>query len=399
MGRLFWKFFFFIWLAQLTTIAGISTTFWLERSAREQSWSAGIDGPRASARPGVPGARQGPGGPDDRPAHAGPPPREDSVTPGAHAPGPPPGRGGPRPGPSMPLVPLVAALLASLLFAGLLAWYFSTPIRSLRAALAAVAQGHLETQIGPRMGTRRDELADLGRDFDRMTAQLRMLMAGQRRLLHDVSHELRSPLARMQMAIGLLRQQPDKIEAALERLERETVSMDRLVGELLTLARLEAGVMGALDEAFELDDVLAGIADDAGFEAAASGRHFERQGRTRLRMRGRAELLHRAIENVVRNALKHAPAGSAVQLVVTQHPDHVCLQVLDRGPGAPEAMLQTIFEPFCRGASPSDSDGHGLGLAIARRIIEAHGGSIRATNRSDGGLCVEITLPAQADRG
>ena len=161
------------------------------------------------------------------------------------------------------MLPISIGILASLGFSALLAWYLAKPIRHLRGAFDAAAAGKLDTRIGPRMGRRRDEIADLGRDFDRMAHQLQILLGSQRRLLHDVSHELRSPLARLQAAIGLARQQPEKLDASLDRIERESGRLDELVGELLTLSRLEAGMSGAADEEVDLVELVAGIADDA----------------------------------------------------------------------------------------------------------------------------------------
>lgn len=371
MGRLFWKFFFFIWLAQLTTIAAVSTTFWLGHRAQEERLAQLVRNPppspelRPDGRPFPPGRFLRPGGP-------------------------------PRPGfPFVPVVPLVATLLASLIFAALLAWYFSKPIRSLRSAFEAMAGGDLAVRLGPSMGQRRDELADLGRNFDRMASHLGALIDGQRRLLHDVSHELRSPLARLQAAIGLARQQPEKLESSLQRIERESVRMDSLVGELLTLSRLEAGVMGGVEEEIELGELLADVVADARFEAETGRRGVEFSGCGEIHVRGRAELLHRALENVLRNALRHTPEGGKVALEV--HADaggnSLRLAILDQGPGVPEKELDSIFEPFFRGGGAQSTDGHGLGLAIARRVVEAHGGSVRASNRAGGGLCVEIVLP------
>src|SRR5207249_6291638 len=156
----------------------------------------------------------------------------------------PPGpRPGPRPGPPPPIAPwefIVIGIVTSLVFSALLAWYLTRPIRNLRWAFDAAAAGRLETRVSPLMGRRRDEIADLGRDFDRMAQQLQNLVSAQRRLLHDVSHELRSPLARLQAAIGLARQQPAKLDTSLERIEREAMRLDSMVGEVLALARLES---------------------------------------------------------------------------------------------------------------------------------------------------------------
>jgi two-component system OmpR family sensor kinase len=299
-------------------------------------------------------------------------------------------------------LPLSAATLASLLFAVLLAWYFSRPIRALRSAFEAAAAGDLAPKFdAARPGVGGDELAELGHDFDRMSAQLRTLMEGQRRLLHDVSHELRSPLARLQAAIGLAHQQPDKLQASLERIERESVRMDRLVGELLTLSRLEAATGQAGDELIDVVEMVDQIADDARFEAGAC---IEVEAALPMTVRGAPDLLWSAVENIVRNAVKHggngartddgAVAENKVELML--HPDHeqVHIDVLDRGPGIAEEHLGDIFEPFFRSNPERNNvDGHGLGLAIAKRVIENHGGRIVAVNRPGGGLRVTISLP------
>lgn len=344
-----------------------------------------------------------PGGPD------GPPP--DGAAPGGAPPGQaqggdgasggpgmqgPRGPMGPRFQPLTPWIPIVAAIFASLLFSVILAWYFSRPIRALRAAFDAAAGGDLAPRFVSATGKSRTELNDLGRDFDRMTARLRNLIDGQTRLLHDVSHELRSPLARLQAAIGLAHQQPDKIAASMDRIERESVRMDKLVGELLTLARLEAGAIKASQEEISMADLLEQIADDASYEAASQQRTVVREGEADVLVVGQADLLGRAIENVVRNAIKHSAEGGEVQLQVRSLPDarQLCIRVLDRGPGVAPADLETIFQPFFRSSNAS-TEGHGLGLAIAQHVIEAHGGSIKATNRAGGGLCVEMILPVK----
>lgn len=339
----------------------------------------GPGGPYSAAGPGNPGpGLGGPGGP------AGP---------GGNMPGP----MGPRFQPLTPWVPLAAAVLASLLFSFVLAWYFSRPIRALRQAFDAAAGGDLAPRFAHAGGKLGSELDDLGRDFDRMTARLRSLMDGQTRLLHDVSHELRSPLARLQAAIGLAHQQPDKAAASLERIERESVRMDKLVGELLTLARLEAGAIRARQEEISMADLLDQIADDASYEAASQRRSVVLESEADVVVMGQTDLLGRAIENVVRNAIKHSPEGGQVQLHMQAMADsgQLSIRVLDRGPGVTDAELEAIFQPFFR-ASNAGSEGHGLGLAIAQHVIEAHGGSIRASNREGGGLCVELLLPIRA---
>jgi len=292
------------------------------------------------------------------------------------------------------LFPLIGATIASLLFAMLLAWYFSRPIRDLRSAFYAASKGDLAPRFARERG-RSDEFRDLGRDFDRMTDQLRNLIDGQRRLLHDVSHELRSPLARLQAAIGLAHQQPDKLAASLERIERESVRMDKLVGELLTLSRLEATQRVEQREPIDIGEMVEQIADDARFESTNSGAEIGVTAVDGITALGAPDLLWRAVENIVRNAIKHG--GGTVDIIVARAGDAVHIEVGDRGPGIHPDDLPSLFQPFFR-CQPTDTarntvDGHGLGLAIARRVIDAHDGTIRVENRDGGGLSVTIMLP------
>lgn len=381
MGRLFWKFFICIWLVQVLGMFGVGFSFWL----RDQ---AALDARQAhhlsSSPPHPPGAMP----PDHRPlppmGHNGvpmPPPHGTHLLP--------------------PIEVVVATLVVGLLCAALLAWYFSKPIRNLRTAFDAAADGKLDTRLGPSIGKHRDELSDLGHDFDRMAERLQALVNSQRHLLHDVSHELRSPLARLQAAIGLVRQRPEKLESTLDRIELESTRMDRLVGELLTLSRLETGVMGEMQEEFNLDELVGEIIDDARFEAELQGKVIEFHGYCEVIVRGRAELLGRAIENVVRNAVKHTPPGSWILITAGCDHDegHVTLAIRDNGPGIPETDAERIFEPFFRSRNGSSSDGHGLGLAIAQRVMQAHHGHIAARNCTGGGLCVEMTLPVVRKAG
>ena len=369
MGRLFWKFFFFFWLAQIVTSAGVGVAIWLARPEHAPA-------PVAAGEPPPP---QG------QPFGAEPPPH-----PGEHRPR--------NRFPLPPALPLAAGGLVSLLFAALLAWYFARPIRSLRQAFEAVAGGRLETRVGASMGRRKDELADLGSDFDHMADRLQGLLDSQRRLLHDVSHELRSPLARLQAAADLMRQQPERAADFIERIQRDTGRIDTLVGELLALARLDAGITGSLAEELDLHGMLELIADDAGFEAKAKGCAVELDLPGPIFAKGSYDLIYRALENVVRNAVRHSPADG--RIVIAARPEEkegrVCISVADQGAGVPEADLEAIFEPFFRSGSADAFSGYGLGLAITKRIVDAHGGRIFAANRPEGGLAVTLLLPARA---
>ena len=299
----------------------------------------------------------------------------------------------PRPPPIARWEIVLIGIATSLAFSALLAWYLARPIRSLRWAFDATAAGRLETRVSPLMGRRRDEIADLGRDFDRMAQQLQNLVSSQRRLLHDVSHELRTPLARLQAAIGLARQQPAKLDASLERIEREATRLDSMVGEVLALARLESGTAARTKERVDLAYIAASIAEDARFEAEALGRSLRFNASGDAPVIGNADLLHRAVENVVRNAVKFTREGTTVDVRVHTSRTAAILTVTDHGPGIAAGELEKVFDPFYRGEAGAGTSGFGLGLAIAQRAIDAHGGAIRASNVPGGGLSVEIELP------
>jgi signal transduction histidine kinase len=191
----------------------------------------------------------------------------------------------------------------------------------------------------------------------------------------------------------LARQQPEKSEASLSRIERESERMDNLVGELLELSRLESGVIDIDKEVIDINELLLTVAEDARFEGMAKRIMIEYVPTATVSVFGQQELLHRAIDNVVRNALKYSPEQSTVHIneVIAGH--DVVIRVMDSGPGVVEAELATIFQAFFRGSNTHHADGHGVGLAIAKQVIEAHGGSIKAYNRGEGGLTVEIHLP------
>jgi signal transduction histidine kinase len=382
MGRLFWKFFFILVLAQATTIVVVSSAIWVRHRIALEAPAPGFPPPEAREerdRPPPPGEHRA----VERPRPGGP----------AH--------------PSVlhfPVEPIIGGVLASLAVAALLAWYVAKPIRYLRSAFDAAARGDLDARIGSGLGGRRDELADLGRDFDRTAAQIKGLMEAQRRLLHDVSHELRSPLARLQAAVGLARQHPDNIDGAMDRIDREAERMDKLVDEILTLSRVESGMSAQRNETVEIAALVRDVVEDAAFEARARSKTVKIDADIgaleTATVEGNAQLLHRALENIVRNAMRHAPEGGKVVVTGTgdSAPGMLAITVADNGPGVANSELASIFEPFFRGSGAKDAQGHGLGLAIARRVIEAHRGRVEAANRAQGGLVVALQLPASGRR-
>ena len=262
-----------------------------------------------------------------------------------------------------PSLRIAIALLVSGLVSLLLAAMLSRPLRRLRQAAQALASGDLDARAG---GHGRDEIGALARDFDLMAERLRGMLHSQRRLLRDVSHELRSPLARLRVALELAEQNPARPEI-LARIGKEADELERLVTDLLSLARLESGQLELQRKALPLSELLRAVVTDADFEAGARQRRVELQLAAEGQVLGDAVLLRSAIETVVR----------------------------DQGPGVPEGELIRMFEPFTRIAEARDrhSGGFGLGLSITGQIMSAHGGRVEARNREQGGLCVRLCLP------
>lgn len=291
-------------------------------------------------------------------------------------------------------VQLVAMALVSFCFAVGLAWYLYRPIRLLHFASRRFASGELATRLAPSIGGRQDEIADLGRDFDEMATRLQAVVEEKTRLLHDVSHELRSPLARMQIALEFLRQKPEQRDEMIERIAHEIDRLDKTLGETLTLSRLQANTPAPHEECVNLTELIAEIVDDARFESGANGASIELKETREFLVEGRSELLRSAFENVIRNSILHTPEGIAVRVEMTAADDStVTVRIIDGGPGVAEEELPYLFEPFYRGLRGKRSNGQGLGLSIARRAIELHGGSVTAMNAPDG-FCVRIQLPA-----
>jgi len=275
----------------------------------------------------------------------------------------------------------------------LLARMLTRQVRPLRQAVQRMTEGDLSGRVKL---TGRDEISALGRDFNRMAERLNDLLQSQRQLVRDVSHELRSPLARLRVALELA-ERAEAPEKALGRIEKEADELERLITDMLSLARLESGQSGLERQPLALDELVALVVKDADFEARARGKRVFLLGSTGAPVEGDPVLLRAAVENVVRNAIRHTPEGGGVEVALEAVGDRWQVSVTDAGPGVPEAQLQTIFEPFARPSQARErgSGGFGLGLAIARRAMLAHGGGIEAANQAGGGLRVRLYLPRE----
>ena len=290
------------------------------------------------------------------------------------------------------------ALLVSGLICSLLTRYLTTPILRLQEMSQRLTAGDLSVRAGAGLAERRDEFGKLVRDFNAMASRIEELISRQRQLTSDVSHELRSPLARLNVALDLGRQRKGD-DPAFDQMEADIALLDEMVGRLLTIAKLDTGAPQAAMAEVDLPDLLSQIVRDAEFESRESDRSISLNASGQCVVWGSAELLRSAIENVVRNAIRYTEPGTSVEVyMVCEHErgkPTVRVSVRDHGPGVPEPELKNIFQPFYRVATARDreSGGTGLGLAIAERVIRIHGGTIRAENAQPGGLRVEIVLP------
>jgi two-component system OmpR family sensor kinase len=292
-------------------------------------------------------------------------------------------------------------VLGGLAFSAILAWYLTRPIWQIRIAFRKLSQGDFSVRLGPGLEKRRDEIADMASDFDTMAGQLQKLISSRDLLLATVSHELRSPLARLRLAVGLARQEDSEIEKSFLRIEEEVERLDHLVGELLTLSRIESSVAQSEDQ-FGLNPLLTAIIEDANYEAKPRGVEIlfseSKNGCAANPVcAGKSRLIRSAIENVVRNAIRFSSRGQTVEIAVKLHETNkVEIRVSDEGPGMSSETLEKVFQPFYK--AERRHDGFGLGLAIAQRVVTAHGGTLSVRNRSIKGLAVTIELPTVHDR-
>jgi two-component system sensor histidine kinase CpxA len=293
-----------------------------------------------------------------------------------------------------------AGLLASGVVCFLLIRYLTSPIRKLQSAVRRFSLGNLTVRVAPKLGSRQDEIADLGRDFDIMAARIETLMHAHERLLRDAAHELRSPLTRLNVALEIARKHSDdQMLGFLDRISIEAQKLSRLITQVLSLSRLENIDVELRMEPVCLEKLIDRIVQDANFEGQNQDTTISFKREQPVTFKADGQLMHSAIENVVRNALRFSPAGSAVEIVqsveIHEARSMAVVTVSDSGPGVPPEVLTELFKPFFRvaGKQERSSNGAGIGLAIANRAVNLHHGTISAVNRSNGGLKVEIRLP------
>ncbi len=295
----------------------------------------------------------------------------------------------------IPTPVLVAAIIVSAVVCFLLARHLASPLKRVRDASGRLASGDLSARAGAMLRPRRDEIGDVIRDFDAMAERLSVLVSAQKQLLSDISHELRSPLAGLQVAVELARRKagPDA-ERDLNRIEAEGTRMNELIGQILTLARADRDRPPAA-ETFDLSEVVQSVAADTDYEAHRTGRGVRVRHAETAMVCGDSALLASALENVVRNGCRYTAVGTSVDITLGVTRSHARVVVRDYGPGVPPEETDRIFLPFHRVGSSRDRDsgGAGLGLSIAARAVAVHGGSIHAINADGGGLQVTIEIP------
>src|SRR5215218_8672783 len=293
---------------------------------------------------------------------------------------------------------LLVVLVIGGIFCFWLARYLTTPLLKLRATTNELSEGNLGARVGTKLAKRRDEVGQLGRDFNLMAERLESMVKAQQRLLGDISHELRSPLARLGVALGLARQRSGpEANGALDRIERESDNLNEMISQLLTLTRLESGTDGRKRSQVDLEVLVREVSDDADFEARSLNRSVQVVATDKCSINGVEDLLRSAVENVVRNAVRFTPEGTAVEVALRKQngaaDNFAVISVRDQGHGVPAESLEKIFRPFYRTEDARDRQsggGTGLGLAITERAVRMHGGSVSAANAPEGGLAVEM---------
>jgi two-component system, OmpR family, sensor kinase len=294
---------------------------------------------------------------------------------------------------------LGSQLALSLLLVGVIGWWVarsvSRPVDAMRAATRKMAAGEFATRVDKRWSNAHDELGQLASDFNGMAERIELLVAHDRGVLQDLSHELRSPLARLHLILDLAQHSATPGEAAthFKHAEQEIARMDRMTSEMLALSRLEGGLPGMERDSVDIAELAKDRLDAARVEAEARGIQLQLHSSGPVFVRGSGILLERALDNIIANAIKFSPDNNHVDVEVQQHQSSAEVRIRDHGPGVPAEELGLLFRPFFRGTNAVHANGHGLGLAIVHRVVQVHGGDVIAQNADDGGLVVTVRLP------
>ena len=296
-------------------------------------------------------------------------------------------------------IALGSQLALSLLLVGAIGWWVarsvSRPVDAMRAATRKMAAGEFATRVDKRWSSAHDELGQLASDFNGMAERIELLVAHDRGVLQDLSHELRSPLARLHLILDLAQHSATAEEAArhFKHAEQEIVRMDRMTSEMLALSRLEGGLPGMERDSVDIAELTRERLDAARVEAEARGIHVQIHSGEPVFVRGSGILLERALDNIIANAIKFSPDHGIVDVDVQQHRQNAEVRIRDHGPGVPPEELGLLFRPFFRGTNAVHANGHGLGLTIVQRVAQVHGGDVTASNAEGGGLAVTLRLP------
>lgn len=296
---------------------------------------------------------------------------------------------------------ILLAVIVSGIISYLLARYISKPILRLRQATQDIAAGDLSIRVENEVKSHHGEVFLLAKDFDKMAEKLDRTISSHKHLIHDISHELRSPVARLQLALELAKKrleiedsQPD-----IARIEKECENINAIINTLLNLPAYELDPHIGLQDSVDIPELVSSICDDANYGNPDHKIQYKNLQTTPCIMTANQQLMRSAIENVIKNAQHYHTGPHAIQVTLTQSSHHLCIECCDLGPGIPDSQIDQIFKPFYRISEARDraSGGYGLGLAITKRAVELHGGQVNAQNRPEGGLCVQITLPIKVD--
>lgn len=290
----------------------------------------------------------------------------------------------------------VVALIVSGIVSYLLARAIANPISKLRDATVSLAEGNLDIRVGTPIGNRRDELGMLARDFDSMADKLARAAAQQTELSQNISHELRSPLARMRVALELAKREAGDL-SEFDRINSEAERLDDLIGQILSYTRLDSSRQMQPVQ-IDIGELISEVVENVNYECKSNGIDgvsVEADFDASPAMYGYAEALMSAIENIIRNAVRHSPPNGTVNVRLSQENATANIEIMDQGEGVEDSDLSRLFEPFYRTKGAPDS-GTGLGLAIAKRAIRLNGGEVSAENSADGGLRILIRLPVSS---